>query len=70
MSVSDIDISKVFKILGLGCLVAVLAFVGLWSAGLDWLPAIKGGVGVGIGWTAGNLADCGMIMPNITGLRK
>ena len=70
MSASDIDIRKVFKILGLGCLVAALAFAGLWSAGLEWLPAVKGGVGVGIGWIAGNLTEAGMVMPGIEGLRK
>lgn len=70
MSAIDIDIRKVGKILGLGCLVAVLAGLGLWSAGLEWLQAVKGGVGVGIGWIAGNLTEAGMAVPSIEGLRK
>jgi len=70
MSATDIDIRKVFKILGLGGLVAGLACAGLWSAGLEWLQAVKGGVGVGIGWIAGNLTEAGMAIPGIEGLRK
>ena len=70
MSASDVDIKKVLKIIGLGCLVACLAGAGFWASGLAGLEALRAGVGVGVGWVFGNLADVGMVAPNMEGLRK
>lgn len=71
MSASDIDIKKLGRIIFIGAIVSGIASVGLWSLGdMAYQHAIKGGVGIGIGWILGNLADCGLVLPNMEGLRK
>jgi hypothetical protein len=70
MSVSEVDFAKVFKVLSLGVLVWLLAFLSIWGAGSEWLPAMKIAIGPAVGWIAGNLPETGMIVPTMDGLKK
>lgn len=70
MSVSDVDLRKVGKVLFLGCLVWVLAFLTIWGAGSEWMQAAKIAIGPSVGWVLGNLAETGMTVPTMEGLRK
>ena len=65
MSVGDVDIHKVGKVLFLGCIVWSLAALSIWAAGADWLLAVKTACGVAVGWVSGNLAETGMIVPAV-----
>lgn len=69
MSASDIDIRKVLKILFLGGIVWALAFVACLGA-VEWQSAMRIAIGPAVGWVIGNLAEVGMVVPNMEGLRK
>lgn len=70
MSVSDVDLRKVGKVLFLGSLVWVLAFLTIWGAGSDWAQSMKIAIGPSVGWVIGNLAETGLIVPTVEALRK
>lgn len=70
MSVSDIDLTKVFRVVALGGIVWALAVIATWAAGVEIIQACKVGAGVAVGWIAGNLPETGMIVPTLEGLRK
>jgi hypothetical protein len=70
MSVSDVDLRKVGKVLFLGSLVWFLSFLTIWGAGSEWIQAMKIAIGPAVGWVVGNLAETGMTVPTMEGLRK
>jgi hypothetical protein len=70
MSVTDVDLKKVGKVFFLGSLVWLLAFLSIWGAGSEWAQAMKIAIGPAVGWVAGNLAETGMAVPGVEGLRK
>ena len=45
MSVSDVDLRKVGKVLFLGSLVWFLSFLTIWGAGSEWIQAMKIAIG-------------------------
>lgn len=70
MSIENVDFSKVGRVLVFGVLVWLLSFLAVWASGVEWLPAAKVGVGVAVGWISGNLAETGLAVPSMEGLRK
>lgn len=70
MSVADVDYRKVAKVLAFGLLVWALTALAVWASGVEWLSAVKVGVGVAVGWVSGNLSDTGLIVPTARGLSK
>lgn len=70
MSVSDIDLLKLGKVLLLGGLVWVLAFLTIWASGsVEVMVACKMAIGPAVGWIVGNIQETGMVV-SIEGLRK
>lgn len=70
MSVADISFIKILKVIVLGCLVWLLAFLTIWGAGSEWQQAMRIAIGPSVGWVLGNLPETGMIVPTLEGLRK
>ena len=70
MSVSDIDLRKVGKVLFLGCIVWGLAFLTMWGSGsVEVITACKMSIGPAVGWVVGNIQETGVVL-SIDGLRK
>jgi hypothetical protein len=69
MSASDVDLKKVAKVLFLGSLVWVLAFLTTWGSGMELIAAAKMSIGPAVGWIIGNIQETGVVL-SMEGLRK
>ena len=69
MSVQDVDLRKVFKVLLLGVMVWGLAFLLSWGNGAETISAAKQAIGYAVVWIVGNIQETGVAL-SIDGLRK
>lgn len=70
MSVADVDLKKVGKVLFLGSIVWLLAFLSIWGAGSEFWQSMKIAIGPAVGWVVGNLSETGMVVPSMEGVKK
>jgi hypothetical protein len=69
MSASDVDLRKLAKVIFLGGVVWVLAFLTTWGSGMEIIAAAKMSIGPAVGWIVGNIQETGVVL-SMDGLRK